>query len=133
MLNFRTTLIHPKTGQELMEPRQIGAYYIQSGKFFIDFLASTPIDVMLELVMGDELPLQWISLAKLVRITRLSRIIQYMRAHDDIKLSLKLVQFIFSLILYIHLNSCFWYIIVSLTDKGAWLPPTDFIWYETTY
>ena len=50
VLNFRTTVVHPKTGQEIVDPKEIRNYYITSGKFFIDFVAVAPIDIILDMI-----------------------------------------------------------------------------------
>ena len=113
VFNFRTTVIHPRTGEELTSVYMIAKHYISSGKFFIDLLAALPIDVFIMIIQNQQNEqVQWIQLAKLTRITRLSRIINYMRAQDDIKLSLKLFQLVFFLLLYIHFIACFWNIII---------------------
>ena len=61
----------------------------------------------------------------MVRITRLGRIINYMRAQDDVRLGLKIFQMLFFLVLYLHFMGCFLYLIVK-SDEG-WRPPTDYM------
>ena len=68
-------------------------------------------------------------LLKLIRILRLSRIIAYMRAKDDIKMTFKLIQLILFLFMYVHLIAWLWFIVISI-DKD-WIPPTDFVFYGT--
>ena len=67
----------------------------------------------------------------MIRITRIGRIIIYMRAKDDTKISLKLVQLGYLLCIYIHFISCIWFIIVE--NKKNWIPPTDFMYYSTDF
>ena len=66
---------------------------------------------------------------KLARVLRLGKIITYLNLKDDVKMSLKLGKLIFFLIIYIHINGCIWYMIVS-SDK-IWVPPMDFSYVTT--
>ena len=67
---------------------------------------------------------------KLLRVFRLSRIIQYMNTTDDIKHTLKLFKLVFWILLYINFSACFWYTIsynhyLESKEKGSnehWLP-----------
>lgn len=61
-----------------------------NGQFFVDLLASVPIDLLVGFAIQNEndtsqLTLSILGLLKLTRIIRLSRIINYMRAKDDVK------------------------------------------------
>ena len=63
------------------------------------------------------------SLLKLIRITRLGRIIERMNVREHIKLMMKLSQIIFMLIMFIHCQACAWFYIVALTKD--WTAPLD--------
>lgn len=69
--------------------------------------------------------LQAFGLLKLIRITRLSRIILYLNWKDDIKISLKLAKLIFFLLLYFHFQGWAWYLLVKQDKK--WIPPLDYL------
>ena len=43
-VNFRTSFISPKTGDEIYDPKQIAKKYIFGGRFFLDLLSSIPFD-----------------------------------------------------------------------------------------
>ncbi len=43
IINFRTTFIHPRTGDEESKPKVIAKNYLK-GRFWIDLLASIPFD-----------------------------------------------------------------------------------------
>ena len=58
---------------------------------------------------------------KLIRVTRLSRIIAKMNFKEETKLSLKLFQLIFFITLYLHCLGCIWFLIVDLDQ--TWIPP----------
>lgn len=60
------------------------------------------------------------SMMKIIRILRLSRLINYLNSAEDIKLSLKLGQTIFLILLYIHITGCIWYYVIKLEEN--WEP-----------
>lgn len=103
IINFRTTFLHYKTGEEVCDAKDIAKEYIK-GRFWIDLLASIPMDTIALIIFSSNTTsqLQLFSLLKLVRMLRLGRIITYMNARDNVKLSLKLAKLIFFVILYIH-------------------------------
>lgn len=57
---------------------------------------------------------------KIVRVLRLSRLITYLNSSDDIKLSLRLIQTIFLIFLYVHITACLWYWIIR--SQRNWEP-----------
>ena len=65
---------------------------------------------------------------KIIRVLRLNRLISFMATSQDFKLSLRLLQSVFLILLYIHISGCIWYFIVK-SDK-VWQPgqnlPVDF-------
>lgn len=61
------------------------------------------------------------SMMKIIRILRLSRLINYLNTAEDLKLSLKLGQTIFLILLYIHITGCIWYYLINLQEN--WEPP----------
>ena len=104
-INFRTTIINEKTGEEIFDGKRIAIKYLK-GKFFIDLLASIPFD-FLSVLIGAEMSnntftFQLFGLLKLIRIVRLTKLITYLNLKDDVKMSLKLGKLIFFLIMYIH-------------------------------
>lgn len=103
IINFRTTFIHPKTGNEVVSTKEIAVAYLK-GRFWIDLLAILPFDNIGELFFGsgDTALLKSISLLKLVRVLRLNKIISIIKVANDVKLSLKLGKLIFFLIIYLH-------------------------------
>jgi hypothetical protein len=50
VLNFRTAFLSPKTGVEIMNPKEIAKNYMRGGKFAIDLLATIPFDTIAELM-----------------------------------------------------------------------------------
>ena len=94
------------------------------GQFLIDLFSTIPFDVLYEtFFMTNESSaqnLQILSMMKIIRILRLSRLINYLNSAEDVKLSLKLGQTIFLILLYIHITGCIWYYIVK--QEKNWEP-----------
>jgi len=87
---FRTTFYDMETGDEIFDPRKTGTAYIKD-RFAIDLISTIPVDTMAFIFTGTKNPqLQLFSLLKLVRVTRLSRIIARLNVPATVKNSLKL-------------------------------------------
>ena len=109
VLNFRTTFFNSVTGDEISKPKKIAQNYIISGKFLLDVLASVPFDVLGNIFISESKQGQnfaLLGLLKMIRITRIGRIITYMRAKEDMKVTLKLLQLGYFLCIYIHFVAC---------------------------
>lgn len=122
-VQFKTTYYDALSGDEVFDKNLIFWNYIK-GRFFIDLLATVPFDNLTYAILGvknEILPL--FSLLKLIRVTRLGRIIERMNVKEHIKLMMKLSQLIFFLIMYIHCCGCVWYLIV-VQDK-MWTAPLE--------
>lgn len=131
VINFRTSVVDPKTGEDIYNGSIIAGHYL-SGKFWIDLLASIPFDIItifFSEVDSGSFTFQLFGLLKLVRILRLSRLITYMNLQDDVKMSLRLGKLIFFLIIYIHCVGCVWFFIVKQNEN--WIPPLDYVWVKT--
>lgn len=128
---FRTTYVDPYSGEEVLDGNMIAINYLK-GRFWIDLLATVPFDTIGLLVApGDTSYLRAFGILKLVRITRLGRIIAYLNVAEDTKIMLKLMKLIFFLCMYIHLVGCAWYWMVQF-DK-EWIPPLDYVYVTTTF
>mmetsp|Transcript_41304 Transcript_41304/g.62906 ORF Transcript_41304/g.62906 Transcript_41304/m.62906 type:complete len:197 (-) Transcript_41304:1751-2341(-) len=114
------------SGDEIFDTELIYWNYLQ-GRFLVDFLATVPFDTIGYLITRQRISiLPLFSLLKLIRVTRLGRIIEKMNVKKDLKLMLKLAQLIFFLIMYIHCLGCVWFLIVNTegTDN-VWVPPLE--------
>ena len=123
LVNFRTTYTDSRTQKEIFDAKKIAIQYLK-GRFWIDFIATVPIDYVVEPFLqgqNNSIALKMIGLLKLVRVLRLSRLITFMNLKDDIKMSLKLVKLIFFLVLYLHMIACLWFFIVKQNE--TWFPP----------
>lgn len=65
-----------------------------------------------------------INILKLLRIKRLSQIINNMKINDDSKNFLRILHLIFLLILTMHIFACFWYALIMIEE--IWIIPLDF-------
>jgi hypothetical protein len=100
VVNFRTTFIHSRTGDEESDPKLIAKNYLK-GRFWIDLLASLPFDyiamvfrylqqthLFIQKIFGasDVSTFDLFGLLKLIRIGRLGRIISYLNLRDNVKM-----------------------------------------------
>lgn len=112
-VQFRTTFYHPITGDEVKELKVIKANYLR-GRFLIDFLSTVPFDnILYVLTQKENAVFAMFSLLKIIRVTRLGRIIARLNVSEDTKNSLKLFQLVFFIIMYIHCSGCAWFAIVN--------------------
>lgn len=148
LLTFRTTFKHPRTGDEITNPREIAKNYC-SGTFLIDLISAInfaqvgmlvyPVakekhkvekmfDGLVQTMVGKE-PVhavemdayEFISCLKLIRVLRLGKLISYLNESDEFKLQLRLFKLIFFFLLYCHISACLWYIVNRYNDK-EWIP-----------
>lgn len=121
LLNFRTAYTVEATGLELSEPRQIAINYLK-GRFIIDILATVPFDSIFQgfTENGVSGQLAVLSLLKFFRVLRVTKVISYINASENIKHSLKIFKLLFFLVIYIHFQACAWFYYTNI-DK-VWYP-----------
>lgn len=112
-LSFRTTIVDEISNVEIYDARLIAKRYILRGRFLVDVISSIPFEAIID-SHSDKLKL--ISILKLARIFRFTRIISFLNASEDLRLSLKLFKLIFYLVIYLHLQACAWFFYTNL-DK----------------
>lgn len=102
LLTFRTTYIRGSNGDEVTDPKKIVCHYLKN-RFIIDLLSIFPFEIFM--VKGRNAAfLNIFGILKVARVLRLGRIINVLNATEDVKLTLKLCNLIFTfLMLYIHL------------------------------
>lgn len=122
---FRTTFLDVETGDEIFDAAVTGREYLRT-RFTVDLISTIPVDNIAFLITQTKTPtLQLFSLFKLVRVTRLGRIIARLNVKQDMKNGLKLFQLIFFIVMYIHCLACCWFLIAN-SDKN-WIPPLDYV------
>lgn len=117
ILNARTSY-YQQDGEQIFDPKKILKNYL-AGMFFVDLISSIPIELMFP---GSGFRI--INILKLLRVKRLSEVINKMNADDDQKNFMRIIQLIFLMILTMHIVSCFWNYIVIMEE--IWIVPLDF-------
>jgi len=123
---FRTSIIGDN-GAIVRDQKTIALKYLK-GSFTIDLLSTIPLDSMAGLFLDAQTASRFklFGCLKLIRVVRLNRIIRDMNAQSHIKVVLKLVKLTFFLLLYVHIQSCVWYGLVS--SEKLWMPPMNTIY-----
>lgn len=120
---FRTTYFDIHSGEEVFESKKTAIVYLKS-RFFIDFISTIPVDTISEYIFNTKNKnLALFSTLKLVRVSRVSRMITRLNVARETKHVLKLMQLVFYLIMYLHILGCVWFYIVN--DQDTWQPPLD--------
>lgn len=89
-VSLRTTFYDLETGDEVFDPKRTSKEYLKS-RFTIDLLSTIPIDTIVFMFTSTKsATLRLSSLLKLVRVTRLGRIIARMNVKQDLKNAMKL-------------------------------------------
>lgn len=125
IIGFRTTILIETSGQEITNCKEIAYSYLK-GRFWIDLLASIPIDFLsfiFQIDSNKSSTFQLFGLLKLFRIFRLSKLITFLKLKDDMKMSLKLMKLIFFLFMYLHIVACIWFYLVKQDE--TWMPPFE--------
>lgn len=121
VLNFFTTYID-RNGDEISGYKCVMQEYLKI-HFWVDLVASVPIDNFYVLLRGATKNSDFIQLSdllKLLRILRLGRIIRFTKARDEAKTTMKLLQLSLYLVVWVHLTGCMWFLAVSTTED--WIP-----------
>lgn len=81
LINFRTTVYHELTNDEIYDAKSIAIHYVRS-RFVIDLIASIPFDLILqdESQRGITIQLRIFSILKMIRILRFTKVIIYLNA-----------------------------------------------------
>jgi hypothetical protein len=87
--------------------------------FLIDLLSSIPIDLLF-----PNSPLKTINILKIIRIKRLTRIIDKMNADEERKSIYRMLQLVFYLFLMMHVVGCLWNSIIHIEE--IWVITKDF-------
>ena len=127
-INFRTTYISTKTGEEIYDPKLIARRYIFGGRFFLDCLSSIPFD---KLAGGGNDILPVLGMLKLFRISRINVVIRNLNTKSDFKAFLKVLWLVCFLFLYNHVIACLWYYIIIVDE--IYIPNKDFVYGGSFY
>lgn len=114
------TTFYDSDGEEIFDKRRIRKNYI-SGMFFIDLISSVPIEIFFP---GNIL--RMFNILKIIRVFRLTGIINKMNLDEEKKSLLRIFHLIFQLVLMLHLVASVWNFMTKTNE--LWIPPTDFIY-----
>lgn len=101
-LNFNTTY-YDQDGEEVLDKKRIRIHYIFTS-FLVDLASSLPIDIFFP---GS--PLRILNILKIIRVFRLTGIINKMNADEETKSIIRMFQLVFQLLLMMHMVANFWY------------------------
>jgi len=100
----------------VFESKKSAIVYLKS-RFFIDVVSTVPVDTISEYIFNTKNKnLSLFSTLKLVRVTRVSRMISRLNVARETKHVLKLIQLVFFLVMYLHILGCVWFWIVVIDD-----------------
>ena len=86
----------------------------------VDFLSSIPIETIMP---GSSLKI--INILKIIRVTRLTAIINKMNIDEESKSLLRIGKIIFYLLLTMHIVACTWHRVTR--DARLWIPAIDWV------
>ncbi|CAI2367246.1 unnamed protein product [Moneuplotes crassus] len=122
-INFRTVYFLSSTGEPVVNPKSIALNYLCSLRFIIDLSASIPIELLLIYTSESSKEFGFLRLLKLAKLFRFGKLLAYLTVESKIKLSFKIGEILFFLILATHWCNCYWYSIVRI--EQTWIPPKD--------
>ena len=106
----------------MLEPKEIAKNYL-SGVFWIDLISVIPFELFFGSYVEDPKLLSSFSVLKLIRVLRISKLINYMNSTEDVKHSLSLFKLSFLLVLYVHVSGCVWfYLNTFIPEENRWVP-----------
>lgn len=121
-ISFRT-IYQDKTDDDVLDGKKIAINYIMYGRFPVDVIASMPLDVFILFLNTSSSTLNFLGMLKMVRLLRLGRMISFLKKSQGLKFSMKFLQLIFFLTLYIHWINWAWVYVVE--TKETWFPSKD--------
>eukprot|EP00736_Rhodelphis_marinus_P009361 Rmarinus@m.18252 len=133
VLNFRTAYREtsgPKTGCVIKDPRCISRHYLRTW-FFLDFISSVPLDVVVQQSQGWNRLLRTARLFKLMRLMRMSRIMERLEMSNTVPPAVfRLTKLLLALTFVWHWIACiYWYIAkqdgFASEDAIGWAPEEE--------
>ena len=83
IINFRTSFLHPKSGQETYDSKSIVSNYLRSPRFYIDVASAMPIELFVQIAGASAgasgFLYLFIRLPRVMQITRMARITKILR------------------------------------------------------
>ena len=129
LLSFRTTYLD-NFGDEITDINRIAKHYLTSSTFWIDTLSllSNPFTSMLPARYNLVKTIcSFLGMFKIVRFTRFRQFIRSATFDKNLKAMLNFFYFICLLVIYVHIVSCLWYLVVHTTycEMNPHIPDTE--------
>ena len=115
IISLRTTYID-SFGEEIKDDFLIIKRYLSSPGFWIDLLSLLNVPSN---VYSESRTLMFFGILKVVRITRLQKLITQSHFQKGYKVLLKIVYHFFLFIIYLHLAGCLWFWTIELTYRDT--------------
>ena len=113
ILGFFTSYLDHHIGAEITQPSYIACHYLGGG-FLIDFLSLVPLwltPVLSTLGIHHPNMMNLFRMTKIVRVRRLSKLIQVVNINKEIKNQLKRIMVVLYLVIICHIQGCLLYYI----------------------
>ena len=123
-VSARCSYVDLSSGEEVLDSCKILHNYFVSGKLIIDLISAIPFDIV-SWITSTQQELQLITLSKVVRLMRLSKIIMFMQSKTHVKLKLKLAQLLFIFSAYLHTVACTWFLVTNV--EQLYTPPALYV------
>jgi hypothetical protein len=125
--SFLTSYLDTRSGDEIKSPKRIAMNYLNNG-FLLDFISVLPVicDFFLEPESDVGQYIGLLSLLKMTRVFRLSRMVETMNAPLNTKTTLKIGLVISAIGLFYHLVGSMMIFLVKI--KKEWWPALDFMY-----
>ena len=122
---FRTVYLNDQ-GEWEQRSSKMAIKYIKT-TFIVDLLATVPFDQLAKINSvehSNEEHWSYIfGILKMGRLLRFNKIIQFLRAANLVKASLRILQLVLLLVVYLHCYTCLWWTIVK--DSKIWIGKLD--------
>eukprot|EP00347_Sterkiella_histriomuscorum_P003751 403363088 len=118
LVNFRTSTANILTGEEINDPKLIARKYMFSLGFALDVLSC-----LRSILQPRDETLALFGMCKVIRLTKIGKIIDTLNSVSKVKTILKLINMYFYLLLYLHVLACAIYYIMG--KNKTWLPPSE--------
>lgn len=135
ILCFRKSYLHERSSKEIRDSKMIAMNYLKF-YFWIDLLSAIPFDLIV-----DNSFLRLVSLVKMFRLLRLSKIVSYLNITTATRAKIRIIYLAITLIICIHWVACYYYSIAHngflrknpIFDYKYWIPSADLAALETKF
>lgn len=109
------------TGEEVTDTKKVVLHYLR-GMFLVDLVSSVPVEMVL-----PSSRLRLLNILKLMRISKLTTIINRSALSDENKSICRIFHLLFLLFLFMHVLGCLWHAVVYSDAHPLWIMPLDYV------